>query len=53
MFRTIYAEKQLFKGVGNYFTNAVMLKDEQGVEVDDGNEVDAEPLIVKRKFTLN
>lgn len=38
--KTIYAEKQSFKGVGNYFTNAILYQEEQV----DGSEVDSKPV---------
>lgn len=36
--KTVYAEKQLFSGVENYFTNAMLYRDEQEDEANDGNK---------------
>ena len=50
MVQTVFAEKQPFKGVENYFTEAVLYQEANKVvkellleDVDSGNEVDLEP----------
>lgn len=40
--KTIYAERQPFKGIENYFTYVFQYKDEQENETNDGNEYDVE-----------
>lgn len=53
--KIVYAEKQLFRGFENYFTDAIICKDEQEGGTDDENEVDAEPddNSEKASFKLN
>lgn len=41
--KTVYVERQPFKGVNNYFFDVILYKDEQEDETKDRNEVDAEP----------
>jgi len=48
--RTVFAEKQPFKGVENYFTDALLYQEANKVvkeplpeDVDSGNEADSEP----------
>lgn len=41
--KTFYTVKQLFRGVENYFIDAILYKDEQEEETNDGNEADTKP----------
>lgn len=53
--RTVYAEKQHFRGIENYFTDVILQKDEQEGGTDDGNEADAEldDILEKNYVELN
>ena len=49
MVRTVFTEKQLFKGVENYFSDALLYQEDNKVakeplpeDVDCGNEADSE-----------